>query len=969
MIRLSILVISAVLLVGCSDNASDNPANNASDSPITTQSAGQVAAAPAGYELVESITGNGEDIVIPYKKFVYANGLTVLLHEDDSDPLVHVNITYHVGSAREEAQRSGFAHFFEHMMFQGSAHVGDDEHFQIVTEAGGSLNGSTSTDRTNYFQTVPSNQLETILWLEADRMGFLLEAVTQEKFEIQRSTVKNERGQNVENRPYGRVYEELTAALYPSGHAYSWPVIGYQEDLDAATLDDLRHFFLRWYGPNNATLIVAGNLEEASTLALIEKYFGGIPAGPVVERAQPVSVALDQDRYVSYVDQNIRFPLLILAYPSVPYSHPDRVPLAALADIIGGGRNSLFYQQFVLSNRAIDASASNSAQELGGMFSLEVQAFPGADLAQFETDIRAILAGFNAESITDEDLATFKGQTEASLINGLESVQGKASRLALYDYLLDNPDYLPQEIAALRALTREDVLRVFNQYLAGKPAVLLSVLTRDAPDAQTSPDNFEPTPALRVTESSLDDLEPRSVVDSFDRAARPGAGQAPLVPVPPFWREQLANGAQIIGTVSNEIPTVTLRLSFEGGHLVNTPENYGLARLTASMLNEGTAQLSAEQFEVELQKLGSRINVSAGRERMTVTVNSLSRNLQATMDLLEQRLLQPAFTQENLDRLRRQQIESLQANREQPNAIASEVFSKLLYGDEHSFAVPVDGRVETLEAITLADIEAFASSSLATPALQIVVVGAVEQSQVMPGLAFLDGLRPEAVTLPEQPALPVIASNTLYLVDKPGAAQSEIRIGYVTDLPYDATGEYFKSSLMNYVLGGAFSSRINLNLREDKGYTYGARSAFSSTRYPGPFSASASVRMDSSADSVRQFINEISTFRDNGISAEELSFMRAAVGQNDALNYETPGQKAVFLGDIIDYELDADFVTRQSEIINTISQDEINALARENLPVGRMLILVVGDKTVIGESLSELGYPIVELDTTGAVIN
>lgn len=970
MIRLYILVISAVLLVGCSDNTPGNSSDTTENSSTPASSAGTTSTpAAVGYELVETVTGGDDEIVIPYKKFVYENGLTVLLHEDDSDPLVHVNITYHVGSAREEAQRSGFAHFFEHMMFQGSAHVGDDEHFQIVTEAGGSLNGSTSTDRTNYYQTVPSNQLETILWLEADRMGFLLEAVTQEKFEIQRSTVKNERGQNVENRPYGRVYEELIAAIYPSGHPYSWPVIGYPEDLDAATLDDLRHFFLRWYGPNNATLIVAGNLEEESTLALIGKYFGSIPAGPVVERAQPVTVALDQDRYVSYVDQNIRFPLLILAYPSVPYSHPDRVPLAALADIIGGGRKSLFYQQFVLSNRAIDASASNSAQELSGMFSLEVQAFPGADLEQFESDIRAILADFNAESISDEDLETFKGQTEASLINGLESVQGKASRLALYDYLLDNPDYLPQEIAALRALTREDVLRVFNQYIAGKPAVLLSVLTRDAPDAQAQPDNFTPTPALRVTDSSLDSLEPRPVIDTFDRAVRPGAGQAPLVPVPPFWREQLANGAQVIGTVSNEIPTVTLRLSFTGGHLLNTPENYGLARLTAAMLNEGTEQLSAEQFEVELQKLGSRINVSAGRERMTVTVNSLSRNIDATLDLLEQRLLAPSFTQENLDRLRRQQIESLQASREQPNAIASEVFAKLLYGEEHSFSVPVDGRIETLEAITLADIEAFARRSLATEALQIVIVGDVEQTQIMPGLTFLDGLQREAAAPRVQPTLPTITENTLYLVDKPGAAQSEIRIGYVTEMAYDATGEYFKSSLMNYVLGGAFSSRINLNLREDKGYTYGARSAFSSTHYAGPFSASASVRMDSSADSVRQFINEISSFRDTGITAEELTFMRAAVGQNDALNYETPGQKAVFLGDIIDYGLEADFVARQSEIINTISQEEINALARENLPLERMLILVVGDKAVIGESLAELGYPIVELDTTGAVVN
>ena len=960
MSRIALLFVLSVLLIACSE-----PAPGGSES--ATAAAQQESASP--WTLVETVTRTGDEIVIPYRKYVHPNGLTVLLHEDDSDPLVHVNITYHVGSAREEPQRSGFAHFFEHMMFQGSANVGDDAHFQIVTESGGTLNGSTSTDRTNYFQTVPSNQLETILWLEADRMGFLLEAVTQEKFEIQRSTVKNERGQNVENRPYGRVYESLIAAMYPSGHPYSWPVIGYPADLDAATLDDLRHFFLRWYGPNNATLIVAGNLEESATLAMIDKYFGSIPTGPAVERAVPVPVTLDQDRYVSYVDQNVRFPLLVMSFPSVPYSHPDRVPLQALASILGGGRKSLFYQQFVLSNRAIDASASNGSQELGGMFSLEVQPFPGADLAQFEADIRAILAAFDAQSISDDDLETFKGQTEATLINGLESVQGKASRLALYDYLLDNPDFLPQELEALRTLSKDDVLRVFTQYLADKPAVLLSVLTKEAPDAPAQPDNFMPSPALRVTSSELDTLEPRPVSDSFDRRVRPTAGQTPLVEVPPFWQQTLGNGAEIIGTASDEIPSVTLRLNFRGGHLLNDERTWGLARLTSAMLNEGTQQLSAEAFEAALQKLGSRINVSAGRESLQVNVNALSRNLQPTLALLEQRLLHPVFTQADLDRLRRQQIESLQASREQPSAIADLVFDGLLHGRGHAFATPVNGRVETLEALTLADLEAFRAQALATGALQMVAVGDVEQSTLIPALAFLDTLPREAPVVRPQPALPEHAGNTLYLVDKPGAAQSEIRIGYVTDMPWDATGDYFKSSLMNYVLGGAFSSRINLNLREDKGYTYGARSGFSSTSIAGPFTAAASVRMDSTADSVRQFVNEITAYRDTGITETELAFTRAAVGQRDALNYETPTQKAGFLGRIIEYDLPDGFVTQQSAIINGISQDEINDLAREKLPFEKMLLLVVGDKAVIGESLAALGYPVVELDTTGVPVN
>jgi len=314
-------------------------------------------------------------------------------------------------------------------------------------------------------------------------------------------------------------------------------------------------------------------------------------------------------------------------------------------------------------------------------------------------------------------------------------------------------------------------------------------------------------------------------------------------------------------------------------------------------------------------------------------------------------------------------VEALQAAREQPSSIASEVYAKLIYGTEHSFSVPVSGTVETLETFTLEDVEAFASKALTTGSLQIVAVGDVQQQEIVAGLGFLDQLPADAAIPRRQPPLPAYEGNTLYLVDKPGAAQSEIRIGYITDMPWDATGEYFRSSLMNYVLGGAFNSRINLNLREDKGYTYGARSFFNSTEHPGPYTASASVRADSTADSVRQFVNEITAFRDEGISSSELAFMRAAVGQSDALAYETPGQKAGFLGRILEYGLAPDYVDRQSEIINSISQEEINALARERLPFERMVILVVGDRQLVGDSLAELGYPIIPLDTTGAVLN
>ena len=349
------------------------------------------AADKTGYSLLETVPASATQLVIPYTKYKLDNGLTVIVHEDHSDPIVHVDVTYHVGSAREEPQRSGFAHFFEHMMFEGSQHVGDKEHFKTVTESGGTLNGSTTEDRTNYFETVPGNMLERMLWLESDRMGFLLQSVTQEKFEIQRATVKNERGQNVENRPYGRYTEVNNSALYPPLHPYSWPVIGYPVDLDAANVNDLKSFFLRWYGPNNATLTVGGDVKSDDVAALAAKYFGAIPAGPAVNAVTFPAPALTADRYVSYVDENIRFPALLFTWPTVPLSHPDRVALDALTEIIGVGRKSFLYKQFVLPRKAIQASGFSPNQELGGTLTLFVLPFPGISLTQFESELRAVI--------------------------------------------------------------------------------------------------------------------------------------------------------------------------------------------------------------------------------------------------------------------------------------------------------------------------------------------------------------------------------------------------------------------------------------------------------------------------------------------------------------------------------------------------------------------------------------------------
>jgi len=931
--------------------------------PATDPGAAAEPAINPGYTLVETVGANATDLIIPYSKYRLDNGLTLIIHEDDSDPLIHVDVTYHVGSAREEAQRSGFAHFFEHMMFQGSEHVGDDEHFRIVTEAGGTMNGTTNNDRTNYFQTVPSNQLETMLWLESDRMGFLLNAVTQEKFEIQRATVKNERGQNVENQPYGLFNEVNSAALYPPEHPYSWPVIGYPEDLDAATLDDLKRFFLRWYGPNNATLTVGGNVDVQQVLDLVVKYFGEIPAGPAVDPAQWPTPVLDADRYVSYVDKNIRFPALLFTWPTVGLEHPDRYALDALNSIIGVGRKSFLYKEFILTQKAIEASGFSSNMELGGTLTFFVLPFPGTSLGQFETELRAVLDNFGPDSISDEDIQIFKAEQEAALVNSLASVRGKVSQLAFNETFFSDPNQIGEELAAIRSLTEADVLRVFETYVRNKPAVIQSVVPTAAPDSQARADNYTLPARLSRTEAEEAPPQQRDIVSAFDRSLKPRPGQSPLVTMPDYWQQTLPNGIEVIGTQAAEVPVVNLRLVFDGGHLLVDPAKYGLASLTAAMMNEGTTDRSAEEFEIELQKLGSSISVGAGSESTTISVQTLLRNLDQTLALLEERLFRSDFTQADLDRLRQQYIENLEAEKEQPSTIAANVYRKLIYGEDHAFAVSADGDVDTLQGITLEDIAAFSRQSLVSQALDLTIVGDIAQEEILGKLGFLQNLPNENVSLRAQPATPQLAGGTLYLVDKPGAAQSEIRIGYMGTLTYDPVGEYFERSLMNYTLGEAFSSRINLNLREDKGYTYGARSTFSATKFPGPFTAAASVRTDTTADSVVQFVNEIRNFRDNGITPEELQFTKDAIGQSEALDYETPGQKASLLQQIITYRLQNDFVRQQQQLINNLTAERVNALANAHLPLEAMIIVVVGDKAVINDSLAALGYPIVELDT------
>ncbi|GAB3316192.1 pitrilysin family protein [Larkinella ripae] len=918
-------------------------------------------------KLVETVTRKNGELVIPYQKYVLPNGLTLVVHEDHSDPIVHVDITYHVGSAREEIGKSGFAHFFEHMMFQGSDHVADDEHFKIVTESGGTLNGTTNADRTNYFETVPSNQLERALWLEADRMGFLLDAVTQKKFEIQRATVKNERGQSYDNRPYGLAYEYTAKNLYPYGHPYSWLTIGYIEDLNRVNVNDLKNFFLRWYGPNNAVLTVGGDVDPKQVVQLAQKYFGGIPKGPAVTKTVVPAVVIDQDRYVSYED-NVRFPMLRMVYPTVPRFHPDEAPLDALAQILGGGKSSLFYKNLVKTEKAVQANVGHPANELAGEFTFTVLPFPNVRLDTAEAIIRATLTEFEKRGVTDDDLAQVKATREAEIVNYLSSVAGKVSQLASFQTFTGSPNYLPKELKRYRDLTKADIMRVYNQYVKGKKGVILTVYPKDQKEIVAHPDNYTiDTTGYKAPDYGYTGLKYVKAKDAFDRAKKPASGPNPAVKVPPFWTDKLPNGLKVIGTKNDEVPDVTLLFSVKGGHLLSAkdPSKAGIAQLTAALMNEATQNFSNEEINAKLEKLGSSIQIYATTEEIQVSVSSLTKNLDATLALVEEKMFRPKFAQQDFDRLKKQQIELIANQSTQPVVIANKAYNKLLYGNDNIRGVPTSGTTKTVESITLDDVKAFYQQNFSPSVTNLVVVGDVEKTAFLPKLDFLKKWAAKPVELPKPALARKIDKTRVYLIDKDKAPQSEIRIGYLTDIPFDVTGEFYRAGLANYILGGAFNSRINMNLREDKGWTYGARSVFSSTKAPGPFTASAGVKAAATDSSVVEFMKEITNYGKTGITDAELAFLKSSVGQRDALRYETSFQKALFLNQIIDYDLPGKFVEQQSQILKNMTKKEIDAVAQKRLPVNNLIITVVGNKSAVKPGLQKLGYEVVELDKEG----
>jgi zinc protease len=919
--------------------------------------------ANAQYELIEKVEPSEDGVDIPYEKWkLTSNDLTLIIHEDHSDPIVHVQVAYHVGSARESVRNSGFAHFFEHMMFQGSKHVEDEEHFKIISEAGGTNNAFTSFDKTVYINTAPSNATETLLWLEADRMGTHLDGFTQKKFENQRDAVKNEKRQRYDNQPYGMLNEELFKTMFPN-HPYEWTPIGYVDDLDAADYDDLRNFFLRWYGPNNATLVVSGDCKPEEVKAWVAKYFGGIQKCPAVRKPRAAQPIIALDRYVKIPD-NVWLPLTTINYPTVPEFHKDEPALDMLSVILGGNRESILYRDLQKSEFAVQANASHSTLELSGLFSVSAVVknpmFGGPKEKEVEAKIREAFKTFEKEGITDKQMEIAKAQFKTGILSGSQSVSGKALQLSHWHMMTNGTHNVSDDLERYEAVTKEDVMRVYNKYIKNRKAVITYTYPQkpkkgdDEKPKSVNPHAGEP----KKVDPQYVGLEYVPPKDDFDRSVRPELPPAPKVKVPDYYTTKFDNGMQIIGTESNESPMVYLYFDMEGGHLLeaNKKVKVGSAFMTAAMMGEGTKNKTAEEFEAALNILGSRISFNSGTYNTSVFVSSTRENLDATLALFYEALSQPRFDEDDFDRIQDNALSGARSQKLNPSVLAGKAYNSLVFKGT-VLADYYTGGQKDIAKLKLKDVIEFHENYYSPNLTKVVVSGNISQDEALKSIEFLKDWKSKDVDIPSIPQPEQPKETTIYLIDKPYAAQSVVLAGFPS-IPYDYKGDFYKNQIMNFALGGTFNSRINLNLREDKGYTYGARASFTGNEYIGQYRFFSNIKKEATDSAIAELVKEIENYKANGITEEELEFTKKSITSSEALNYETPIQKLNFLSQILDYNLSKNYTAEQAEIVKNITQEEINALAKKYLNPENMVIIVIGHAYKVKPGLERLGYDV-----------
>lgn len=902
-----------------------------------------------------------DKLELSYEKYTMQNGLQVVLHQDHSDPIISCAIMYHVGSSREIPGRTGFAHLFEHLLFSGSENVPSGQFDIIIENMGGSNNGFTSEDVTTYYEVFPKNALEKVLWMESDRMGFFINSITPRLMAIQQNVVQNEKRQSVDNAPYGFTYDVILKNLYPDGHPYSWSVIGEMEDLKNASLDDVKQFYQKYYGPNNATLVISGDFEADSVKMLVENYFGEIKAHGEAVKRDPMVPALENEVRVYHEDNFANVPELTMVWPVVPEYHEDSYALDFLARLLATGKKSPMYKVLVREKQLTSAAeAVNYSSELSGMFMLNIRANEGIGLNAVEEGINEAFAMFEDEGITGKDVERVKAIVERSFYNEIFSVYNKSLQLAYYNTFLDDPGYIIKDIEKIKSVTREDILRVYEKYIKGKPKVVTSFVPKGKTEMIADNSTRAQVVEEDITKASQVEIEEDGVTEaiektpsSINRSVEPPAGSDPEVKVPDIWTSTLSNGMKIYGIENKELPVVEMRLVVNGGILQDNPELPGVASMVAIVLPQGTQNKTPEELEEEIELLGSRISVTSGREEMTVSAGALSRNFGKTVEIIKEILLEPRWDTTEFRLARTATRNSIIQGEANPQVIGNLILYRKLYGPDHIYGYNSLGTKESIDRITPDTLKSWFARNFSPSVSSFYVAGNISKEEVLNALKPIERQWTSKETevnsfMPGKE----LNSPELYFYDMKGSRQSVIYIGYLAISRDDP--DYPKADFANYRLGGAFTGILNQILREQKGYTYGAFSSFGEMKSEAPFIASAMVRSDATFESLKIFVDEMNKYRE-GVTPEELQFIKNSLIRSNATRFETNSALTSMLFTMGKYNFPHDFIKKEEEIIKSMDIEDHLEVTRKYIDPQKMYFIVVGDAETQLEQLEKAG--------------
>jgi len=899
----------------------------------------------AGGMAVSAVAQTDGEIDIPFERFVLDNGLTVIVHEDHKAPIVAVNVWYHVGSKNEQPGRTGFAHLFEHLMFNGSEHYNHD-YFQAIEPLGATdLNGTTNNDRTNYFQNVPTSALDVVLWMESDRMGHLLGALDQARLDEQRGVVQNEKREG-ENQPYGRTGITITENTWPAGHPYSWSVIGSMEDLNAASLEDVQEWFRAYYGAANAVLVIAGDIDTQAAREKVEKYFGDIPSGPPVTKHDTwIAPMIGSHRQI--MQDRVPQPRVYKVWNGPQWGSEDGTYLDLVTDVLAAGKTSRFYKRLVYDEQiATDVAAFVSLREIAGQVQIRGTAREGVELADVERALDEELSRFLTEGPTATELQRVKTQYRARFIRGIERIGGfggKSDVLAQNEVYAGDAGFYRTTLQRVASATADDLRQAAVRWM-GDGAYVLEV---------------HPFPTYGTMASSV------------DRSALPEPGAPPTARFPELQRATLSNGLEIVLAQRNAVPVVNLRLMVDAGYAADQFGRPGTASLALDMLDEGTESRNALQISDELALLGASLGTGSNLDVSTVSFSALYENLERSLDLFADVVLNPAFPEEDFRRLQRQRIAQIRQEKVQPFGMALRVFPALLYGEDHAYGSPMtgSGTEASVQQITRGDLQQFHRTWFRPNNATLIVVGATTMNEIRPLLerrfrAWTKGDVPHKnlATVDQRP------SSSVYIMDRPGAIQSVIFAGHVA--PPKANDIEIPIEVMNTILGGDFSSRINMNLREDKHWSYGAGSIVWDARGQRPFIVYAPVQSDKTKESLAEIAKELQgTQGDQPFTEAELAFAKNTRTLTLPGSWETANSVAGSIADIVRFGLDDRYYETYPARVRALTVRQVQQAAESVIKPDRVVWVVVGDKAKIAAGIRALGFgPMYEIDGDGNVL-